>query len=104
MSKGEYRPQSSFIDAIRFWVGSTDYKHDEIGLADPADLATDGIRQTFTNQEQEGRVEVQLTPFDLRFATLTSAVGVQVGHRSLTRPSPDNPGYLTRTRHETMRV
>jgi iron complex outermembrane receptor protein len=94
MSKGEYRPQSSFIDAIRFWVGSTDYKHDEIGLADPADLATDGIRQTFTNQEQEGRVEVQLTPFDLRFATLTSAVGVQVGHQKLNAPSPDNPGLF----------
>ncbi len=94
LSKGEWRPSSSFIDAIRFWVGSTDYKHNEIGLADPTDPTTDGIRQTFTNQEQEGRVEVQLTPFDLRFATLTSAVGVQVGHQQLTAPSPDGPGLF----------
>ena len=104
MSKGEWRPSTSFIDAIRFWVGSTDYKHDEIGLLDPTDPATDGIRQTFTNQEQEGRVEVQLTPFDLRFATLTSAVGVQVGHQQLTAPSPDNPGLFDPNTTRTLAV
>src|SRR5262249_9053735 len=94
MSKGEFRPQSAFIDAIRFWVGGTDYKHAEIGLLDPTNPFTDGDRQFFTNQEQEGRVEVQLTPFDLRFATLTSAVGVQVGHQKLTAPSPGTPGLF----------
>ena len=30
---------------------------------------TDGVRQTFTNKEQEGRVEVQMMPFNARFAT-----------------------------------
>ena len=30
--------------------------------------SSDGVRQTFTNKEHEGRVEVQLLPFDLRFA------------------------------------
>ena len=72
-SRGEYRPQASGIDAIRFWLGHTDYKHNE--LANEGGF--DGIQQTFTNKEQEGRVEVQLTPFDLRFATLTTALGVQ---------------------------
>ena len=33
--KGEYRPTAVGIDAVRFWCGSTDYKHNEIGLADP---------------------------------------------------------------------
>ena len=40
-------------------------QHNEIGLADPVDLSTLGVRQTFTNKEQEGRVEVQLSPFNV---------------------------------------
>ena len=70
----------------------TDYKHNELGLADDTNLASDGIRQTFTNQEQEARVEAQLVPFDLRFAALTTAIGVQSGHQRLTAPNPDNAG------------
>jgi iron complex outermembrane receptor protein len=91
-TKGEYRPDAAAIDAIRFWAGATDYKHNEIGLADPADLTTLGVRQTFTNKEQEGRVEVQFAPFNVRFAALTTAVGVQASHQNLTAPSPDDPG------------
>src|SRR5262249_5711877 len=87
--KGEIRPSSSFIDAIRFWAGATDYRHNEIGLPEsPDDTPGLAVRQTFTNQEQEGRVEVQFTPFDLRFATLRSAAGVQVGHQELNAPAP----------------
>ena len=93
-AKGEYRPDAAAIDAIRFWAGATDYKHNEIGLADPNDPATHGVRQTFTNKEQEGRVEVQLMPFNARFATVTTAFGLQAGHQELTAPSPDNPGTL----------
>jgi iron complex outermembrane receptor protein len=92
LSKGEWRAPSSAVDAVRFWLGVTDYKHNELGLADSADPASDGIRQTFTNKEQEGRVEVQLAPFDLRFAALTTAIGVSGGHQELTAPSPDGPG------------
>ena len=39
-AKGEYRPDAAAIDAIRFWAGATDYKHNEIGLADPTDPTT----------------------------------------------------------------
>jgi iron complex outermembrane receptor protein len=92
LSKGEWRAPNAVIDAIRFWGGVTDYKHNEIGFADDSNPASDGIRQTFTNKEQEGRVEAQLAPFDLRFATLTTAIGVQGGHQNLTAPSPDNAG------------
>jgi iron complex outermembrane receptor protein len=91
-ARGEYRPMAGGVDAVRFWFGATDYKHNEIGLLDPADPTTDGVRQTFTNKEQEGRVEVQLTPFDLRFAALTTALGIAAGHQELTAPSPDNAG------------
>lgn len=93
-AKGEYRPDSAAIDAVRFWAGATDYKHQEIGLLDPADPTTDGVRQIFTNKEQEGRVEVQLMPFNARFATVTTAFGLQAGHQDLTAPSPDDPGTL----------
>lgn len=92
LTKGEWRAPNSAIDAIRFWGGATDYKHNEIGLADPTDPTTDGIRQTFTNKEQEGRIEAQLAPFDLRFAGLTTAIGVQGGHQELNAPSPDGIG------------
>jgi iron complex outermembrane recepter protein len=92
LTKGEWRPEASAIDVIRFWGGVTDYKHNEIGLADPLDFSTLGVRQTFTNKEQEGRIEVTLKPFNLRFAEMTTAIGVQAGHQELTAPSPDDPG------------
>jgi len=92
LSKGEWRAPNAAVDAIRFWSGFTDYKHNEIGLADSTNLASDGVRQTFTNKEQEARVEAQLAPFDLRFASLTTAIGMQGGHQDLTAPSPDGTG------------
>jgi iron complex outermembrane recepter protein len=91
-AKGEYRPDAAAIEAVRFWAGATDYKHNEIGLADPADPASLGVRQTFTNKEQEGRLEVQLMPFNARIAAVTTAFGLQAGHQVLTAPSPDDPG------------
>lgn len=90
--KGEYRPDAAAIDAVRFWVGATDYRHNELGLADPADLFSDGVRQTFTSKEQEARLEVQMMPFNARFAAVTTAFGLQAGHQELTAPSPDDPG------------
>jgi iron complex outermembrane receptor protein len=92
--KGEYHPDAAAIDTVRFWAGATDYRHNEIGLADPADPNTDGVRQTFTNKEQEIRVETQLMPFNARFAEVTTAFGFQAGHQELTAPSPDDPGAL----------
>jgi iron complex outermembrane recepter protein len=90
-AKGEYRPDAAAIEAVRFWAGATDYKHNEIGLADPNDPVTLGVRQIFSNKEQEGRLEVQLTPFNARFAAVTMAFGLQAGHQELTAPSPDDP-------------
>jgi iron complex outermembrane receptor protein len=83
IGKGEYRPMNRAVEAVRYWWGYTDYKHHEIGAAE-ADPAFDVIHQTFTNKELEGRVEVQLAPFNLRFAEMTTALGVQAGRQSLT--------------------
>jgi iron complex outermembrane receptor protein len=91
-TKGEWRMPVDFIDAVRFWGGVVDYKHNELGLADDRDPASDGVRQIFTNKEQEGRAEVQFVPMDLRFASLTTGLGLQAGHQELTAPSPDNAG------------
>jgi iron complex outermembrane recepter protein len=90
-ARGEYRPDAAAIEAVRFWAGATDYKHNEIGLADPNDPATLGVRQIFTSKDQEGRVEVQLAPFNARFAAITTAFGLSAGHQELTAPSPDDP-------------
>ncbi len=84
-SKGEFRPQSSAVDVVRFWFGASNYRHYE--RADEGGF--DGIQQTFTNREQEGRVEVQLTPFATRFGTLTTAIGAQGGHQRLTAPGAE---------------
>jgi iron complex outermembrane receptor protein len=92
ISKGEWRAPNAAIDALRFWGGLTDYKHNERGLEDALDPASDTVHQTFTNKEQEGRVEMQLVPFDLRFASLTTAIGVQGGHQKLIAGSPDGIG------------
>ena len=81
-TKGEFRPQSAYIEAVRFWAGLTDYKHHE--LANEGGF--DGVQQTFTNKDLEARVETQLRPVDLSFATLTSAFGVQGMHQILTAP------------------
>jgi iron complex outermembrane receptor protein len=90
-SKGEYRPDAAAIDTIRFWIGASDYKHNELGLADPADAGSDGVRQIFTSKEEEGRLEAQLAPFNLRVAKLTTTLGIQASHQELTAPSPDDP-------------
>ena len=80
--KGELRPDSAYIEAIRAWAGVIDYKHHE--LANEGGF--DGIQQTFTNQSQEGRVEVQLKPKQLPFAKMTTAVGLQTAGMQMTSP------------------
>jgi len=91
-AKGEYRPDAAAIEAVRFWAGAADYRHNEIGLADPLDPATLGVRQTFTSKDSEGRVELQMMPFNARFAAVTTTFGLQAGRQELTAPSPDDPG------------
>ncbi len=79
-SKGEYRPQSGIVDAFRFWLGATDYRHDEIGLGDDG---VDGVQATFKNRQQEARFEAQFVPWLTPLGALTGAVGAQLGHQNL---------------------
>ncbi len=80
--KGEVRPDGHAIEAIRYWFGSTDYKHAEI--ADEGGFY--GEQQYFLSNQKEARVEVQLQPFDLRFAALTTALGIQGSREKLDAP------------------
>ena len=92
--KGEYRPDSALIDAVRLWLGAVDYKHHERGLEEADDPSSDGIHQTFTDRSQEGRLEVQLAPYMLGAIPVTTAIGIQGGHQDLTATSPENAGSL----------
>ena len=74
-SKGELRPRSNGIEAVRYWFGYTDYTHDEI------DLGT--IATTFKNKEVESRVEVEHQPVMTAAGLLKGALGVQFNHRRL---------------------
>ncbi len=102
LTKGEWLAPSAAIDAIRFWGGFTNYKHNEIGLSDPANFSSGGIQQTFLNKEHEGRVEVQLSPFDLRFASLTTAIGLQGSRQDLDAPSPNGIGLWNPNKTESI--
>ena len=88
-SKGEYRPHADGIDTIRFWLGATDYKHHELGLADPADPPQHGIRQTFTNKEQEGRARGHADAVRPAVRGAHHRGRRQAGHQELTAPSDD---------------
>ena len=81
-SKGEFRPDGYAVDAIRYWFGATDYKHAEI--ADEGGFY--GEQQRFLSNQKEGRIEVQFHPFDLRFASLTTALGLQMSREKLDAP------------------
>ena len=81
-SKGEFRPEASAVEAVRFWLGTTDYKHAEIAN----EGGFEGPQQRFLSKQKEGRVEVQLRPFQTAFGALTSAMGVQASGEDLDAP------------------
>jgi iron complex outermembrane receptor protein len=79
-SRGEFRPQSSAIDVVRFWLGAVEYHHDELGLDD---AGLDGIRATFNNHAQEAKVETTFMPMTTALGTLISSMGVQFDHAQI---------------------
>jgi iron complex outermembrane receptor protein len=79
-SKGEFRPETSAIDVIRYWAGAVEYHHDEMGLGD---FNLDGVQATFNNHAQEARSEIQFLPMATPLGTLISVVGGQVNHAQI---------------------
>ena len=97
MSKGEWRSPSPVVDAVRFWGGVTDYKHNELGLADDTNPASDGIRQTFTNKEQEGRMEAQSFPSTCASPRSQQRSASKADIRNSQRQAPTTPACGIRT-------
>jgi iron complex outermembrane receptor protein len=96
MSRGEWRPRSAGIEAVRYWFGQSDYAHNELSFnADEGRFET-GSR--FTNRETEGRVEVQHTPVMTALGRLTGAVGVQLGRRAQEGTSFEGDSILALAR------
>lgn len=81
LGKGEFRPDSAVIDAVRLWFGATDYRHFEKAIGEDG---VDGTQATFRNREQEARVETQLQPVATPFGAWTAAPGIQFNHQNLS--------------------
>lgn len=77
MAKGEYRPQASGIEALRFWFGASNYNHSE--LVDEGGGFEEG--QRFGNDEFEGRAEIEHAAIATGWGTLRGALGTQVINR-----------------------
>jgi len=89
-SRGEWRVRDYGIEAIRFWFGASDYAHNEIGFeAGPPEIGS-----RFTNNENEGRIEVQHLPVQTAFGELRGAVGTQFGQRKLVATSFEGDSLL----------
>src|SRR5207237_4792508 len=70
-SKGEFRPQTSAIDVIRYWAGAVEYHHDELGTGD---FGLDGIQATFNKHAPEGKTEITVMPMNAASCTLSTHV------------------------------
>ena len=97
-AKGEYRFDGGPFEAMRFWLGASTYRHDEIGIGESG---IDGIQATFKNREIEGRVELQHVPVFTAFGKLTGAVGIQADRTQLGT-SGDAGGLLAPTETRTI--
>ena len=74
--KGEWRVQDFGVEALRVWFGATDYTHDEV--------VEDGeVGSRFTNEEYEGRLEMQHLPIVTSLGTLRGAIGGQFVSRNM---------------------
>lgn len=86
-SRGEWRVGESGIDTVRYWLGYSDYKHNEINGVGAAAL----IGSRFKNQELESRVEVTQLPFATMLGELRGSGGVQWSRRNLSVAGATDP-------------
>lgn len=84
-SKGEWRVRDGGLEAIRFWFGVLDYRHNEVdGLGAAAVTGS-----TFLNKQLEARVEAQHLPVTTQFGELRGAIGAQWTDRKLSAAGED---------------
>lgn len=83
VSKGEYRPDAVAVAAVRYWLGYSDYRHDEIDLNEVPTGNFQTIGATFKNHQTEGKLEFEMQPVATPFGALTSIFGTQAAYQQL---------------------
>jgi iron complex outermembrane receptor protein len=96
MSRGAWRVDGAGIEAIRYWLGFSDYKHLEVVPGEPLPGSI------FTNREIEGRVELQHLPVATAFGELRGAFGTQFGRRKTVADSLEGDDLLAPARTSTI--
>jgi iron complex outermembrane receptor protein len=94
LARGEWRLRDYGLEAVRFWFGASDYAHDELAIHDPDHEQEFEIGSTFTNKEQEARVELQHLPTGTALGTLNGAFGVHVVNRKTRGQSFEGESLL----------
>lgn len=107
MARGEWRPRSYGVEAVRFWFGASDYAHNEFERhaeehedgdgddhGDEHGLADFELGSRFTNREQEGRFELQHVPFATALGEMRGAMGLQIINRETRGESFENESLL----------
>ncbi|MCB1511363.1 MAG: TonB-dependent receptor [Hyphomicrobiaceae bacterium] len=98
--QGEWRLRQSGVQALRLWLGWSDYAHDEV-------ITENGVKAVgtrFEKQAFEGRLEIQHMPIMTGLGMLDGVVGVQVGRGKVRGFGVDEPvdGLLDTARTETV--
>jgi iron complex outermembrane recepter protein len=88
-SRGEWRVRDYGIEAIRYWLGTSRYGHNEVVF--DTDAGSDIIGTRFTNREHEARMEVQHQAFRTPLGVLRGAVGIHWGEKHLHGFGVDEP-------------
>ncbi|MDX2205858.1 MAG: TonB-dependent receptor [Hyphomicrobiaceae bacterium] len=79
-SRGEWRVRSHGIEAIKVWLGTSAYTHDEVDILGGQRV----VGSVFKNDETEARLEIQHRPVETAWGELRGALGVQWGDRKLS--------------------
>jgi iron complex outermembrane recepter protein len=99
-SKGEWRAGVGGIEALRFWLGTSRYAHNEV----IEDMGADIIGTRFTNREREARLEAQHVPVRTALGELRGAVGLHWSTKTTRGFGVDEPvdGILDPAAHQRM--
>jgi len=102
LAKGEWRVRNFGIDALRFWFGASEYRHNELAIHEPGVDDAFEVGSRFTNKEQEARVEIQHVPVGTALGEMTGAVGVHWGHRKTRGQSFEGSSLLEPAETDTI--
>ena len=101
-SRGEWRPRAFGVEAVRYWLGHSNYAHNEVVFN--AVETRDEIGSRFTNKETEARFEMQHLPVGTVLGELRGAVGVQLGRRAIDGKSFEGESLLELARTRSSAV